>query len=245
MPLAGKDRPVSPYAGLRKVGALFIKGSDSHRLSGAENSLDASVAVVLGQVDGAGAGDMACMTVKYFYRPGLQERALPGSISSRNSGLDIDTGGRFKVNPGAGEGGGERIVYRSTEPASWNEYDFFQGSGFLFTCRRVLRWIGERTDGGGEVFLVRELYLFASAGKLEYSEAIGSRLNIAAAYESLIDRFSQWIDNLRLNKVIRIEGLDDGWRRGGLHGRLNAVGGIMENQPPVPLIEAVEYAPDA
>ena len=87
MPLAGKHRPVSPHAGLRKVGALFIKGSDSHRLSGAENSLDASVAVVLGQVDGAGAGDMACMTVKYFYRPGLQELALPGN-RERSSGCE-------------------------------------------------------------------------------------------------------------------------------------------------------------
>ncbi|HBO53427.1 MAG TPA: hypothetical protein DD471_15670, partial [Planctomycetes bacterium] len=123
--------------------------------------------------------------------------------------------------------------------------DFFQRSGFLFTCRRVLRWIGERADGGGEVFLVRELYLFASAGKLEYSEVIGSRLDIAAAYESLTDRFPQWIDNLRLNKMVRVEGLDDGRRHGGLHGRLNATGGITKNQPPVPLVEAVEYTPDA
>ena len=74
---------------------------------------------------------------------------------------------------------------------------------------------------------------------------IGSRLDIAAAYESLTNRFPQWIDNLRLNKMVRIEGLDDGRRHGGLHGRLNAAGGITKNQPPVPLVEAVEYTPDA
>ena len=105
MPLAGKDRAVKPHAGLREVGAVFIKSSDLNRLSGAENSLDDSAAVVLGQEDGAGAGDMAGMTVKYLYQPGLQKRAFPGSISPRNSGLEIDAGGRFKVDPGAGEGG--------------------------------------------------------------------------------------------------------------------------------------------